>query len=39
MVDEGAIDGVKEVWGLHNIPWDPIDQIFVKKGLMMYGAE
>ena len=39
MVKEGAIEGVKEVWGLHNVPWDPVDQVLAKEGLMMYGAE
>lgn len=38
MIDEGCLEGVKEVWGLHVMPWDPINQIHVKEGVMMYGA-
>lgn len=32
MVAQGCLDGVHEVWGLHNIPWDPIGQVYVKGG-------
>ncbi len=38
MIDEGCLKNVKEVWGLHNVPWDPIGQVFAKKGEMMCGA-
>lgn len=29
MIEKGCLKNVKEIWGLHNIPWDPIDTIFV----------
>lgn len=32
MVEQGCLNGVSEVWGLHNIPWDPIGQVYVKSG-------
>ena len=32
MIEEGCLENVTEVWGLHNIPWDPIGQVYVKSG-------
>ncbi len=37
MVEEGVLEGVKEIWGLHNIPFAK-DKIYVKSDLMMYGG-
>jgi amidohydrolase len=39
MVEEGCLKGVQEVWGLHNIPEDPIDEICVKPGVLCAGVE
>lgn len=38
MVQENCLEGVDEVWGLHNVPWDPVGKIFVKAGAMMAGV-
>lgn len=38
LIDKGCLKGVEEIWGLHNVPWDPIDTIFVQPGIMMFGA-
>ena len=35
MVQEGCLEGVREVWGLHNYPVDPAGCLLVKEGLMM----
>lgn len=35
MVKEGCLEGVSEVWGLHNLPLDPPGQILVKSGPIM----
>lgn len=39
MVEEGALEGVNEVWGMHNLPIDPPNKIFAKAGVMSSGAE
>jgi len=38
MVKENCLEGVHEVWGFHNVPWDPVGNIFVKTGAMMAGV-
>lgn len=38
MIEKGCLENVNEVWGYHNVPWDPIDKVFVKPETMMYGA-
>ena len=38
MVEEGALEGVSEVWGLHNIPREPKDKIFCIDGPMVSGG-
>ena len=32
MINEGVLDGVSEIYGLHNAPWDTVGDVFVKKG-------
>ena len=38
MALEGCLEGVSEVWGLHNIPSDPINAIYVKPGVLTAGS-
>lgn len=38
LIEKNCLQNVEEVWGLHNIPYDPVDSVYVKKGVMMYGA-
>ena len=35
MIKEGALDGVDEVYGFHNWPWEKPGKMYVKKGFMM----
>jgi len=37
MIKEGALEGVDEVYGFHNWPWDKPGKLYVKKGPMMAG--
>ena len=38
MVNEGALEGASEVWGMHNMPIDPPHKIFAKPGNMTSGS-
>ena len=38
MIKEGCLEGVFEVWGLHNVPFDPPGKIIVKSGFIMSGV-
>ena len=35
MIDEGCLEGVDEVFGMHNVPNFPEGEIRVKEGAMM----
>ena len=37
MIKENCLEGVSEIWGFHNIPWDPIGQVTVKGGAFFAG--
>jgi len=37
MIKEGALEGVDEVYGFHNWPWEKPGKLYVKKGPMMAG--
>jgi len=37
MIKEGALDGVDEVYGFHNYPWEKPGKLYVKKGPMLAG--
>ena len=32
MIDEGVLDGVSEIYGLHNVPWDNVGEVYVTDG-------
>lgn len=38
MVNEGALEGASEVWGMHNMPIDPPHKIYAKVGSMTSGS-
>ena len=38
MIKEGCLAGVDEIWGFHNVPWDPIGKVHVKEGAMFAGV-
>jgi len=38
MIEEGCLDGVDEVYGMHNWPGGPLGMIFVKPGAMLAEA-
>lgn len=39
MVQEGCMDGVDEVWGLHFYPYNPIATVHVKSGISNAGTK
>ena len=38
MILEGCLDNVTEAWGLHNLPIDPVDSVFLKPGTFSAGG-
>ena len=39
MIKEGVLEGVSEIYGLHNIPWDNTGDVYVKSGFMMAAID
>ena len=39
MIEEGALNGVEEVWGLHNVPLNPVNRVYSKSGVLCAGVE
>lgn len=37
MVSEGVLEGVEEIWGLHNVPENPVGKILCKSGVLCSG--
>ena len=39
MINEGVMEQVDEIYGLHNVPFDPVGKIFVKSEYMMASSD
>ena len=39
MINEGVLIGVEEVWGLHNVPENPINKIYSKPDILCTGVD
>jgi hippurate hydrolase len=39
MINDGVLEGVDEIYGLHNIPYDSPGEVFVKSGPMMAAID
>jgi hippurate hydrolase len=39
MINDGVMENVDEVYGLHNIPFDPVGKVYVKSGYMMASSD
>lgn len=39
MINDGVLEGVDEIYGLHNVPWENVGDIFVKPGSMMSAIQ
>jgi hippurate hydrolase len=39
MINDGVLEGVDEIYGLHNVPWDPVGMIYVQPKYMMAAID
>jgi hippurate hydrolase len=39
MINDGVLEGVDEIYGLHNVPWEPKGEIYVKPKYMMAAID
>lgn len=39
MINDGVLEGVEEIYGLHNVPYDNPKEVYVKPGAMMAAID